>query len=779
MLSFRLSVRSLRSRILGALVSLVAVAVVVVVVVQDTRQKQMLLELEEDRGTAIARSLAAATSTPLLTYNYVGLQQLSEKAVKEEGVEYVVILDKEGVVAGYSNRPHWQGKRLNDAVSQRASLSKGVLIQKASSLTGAPQLDIAVPVYVEGSPVKWGTIRVGLSLESVYAEVYRTRAWVLGFGFAVLAFASLVARWLSRRITDPLERLVEATGELARGNFDYRVGIKTGDEIGNLSRKFDDMSAIIRENQLEVERTNAELASLNASLEEKVEERTQALQQAEEKYRLLVEESPNAICVIQDGKLKFFNHAFCATFGYSHEELTAEERDFADFIDASHRGRVTSVLASPLNGVESSGFIREIEARRKDGSSVLLDMRSIWVFYEGEPALEAILVDVTGQREMQERIVSNERLRALGEMASGVAHDFNNILGVILARAQLLQRREIDDEVARGLRIIEKAARDGGASVRRIQEFSRVRTDQEFLPVHINTVLEDAIEMTRSQWEDEAHRTKNEIQVVFDLQEVPRILGDVSELRELFINLILNAVDAITGKGTITLSTSLKSNDVLVTIADTGHGMPEEVQRKLFDPFFSTKGPQGTGLGMSIAYGAIRRHGGDIAVSTAEGSGTTFRITFPVPAGEEARPAEPSVTMDTPLLKTSGGRVLVVDDEKDIRELVADVLKEGGYEVETASGGEEALSLARDNDFDLVATDLGMPGLSGWEVARGCREISPGIAVILLTGWGAVLDPREAEEAGVNRILKKPFDMGDLLQAVEELLQTPRPNRAA
>jgi PAS domain S-box-containing protein len=760
---------SLRNRILVALVSLVTGAMAVVVLIHDSRERKMLLDLEEDRGEAIARSLAAATSTPLLTYNYVSLQQLAERAADEGGVEYVVILDKEGTVAGFSGQPQKQGEQLKDALSRNAFSSNEVLVQEVPGPRGdVPALDIAVPVFVEGSAVKWGMVRVGLSLAPVYAEVDRTRWWVVGSGFVVLILSSLVARLLSRRITGPLKRLVEATEELAKGNFDYRLGMGGGDEIGNLSRKFDDMSMIIREKRLEVERKNAELAALNAGLEEMVRERTRALAQAEEKYRLLVEESPNAICIIQDCNLKFFNQAFSTVFGYSEEELMEGERTFLDLLQEDQKDELKSVLTAPRNG-EASGFYREIVGRHRNGSAVYLDMRSIWVFYEGAPALEAILVDVTEQKQMQERIVSHERLRALGEMASGVAHDFNNILGAILGRAQLLQRRDVSPEVARGLSIIEKAAQDGGASVRKIQEFSRVRTDREFTLVNLNAVLEDTVEMTRSRWEDGAHRAGSEIRVETRFQDVPPVQGALSELRELFINFILNAVDAITGKGTITLETRAEKDRVVITVADTGRGMSPEVQRRLFDPFFSTKGPQGTGLGMSIAYGTIRRHGGEIEVTTEEGAGTTFRIAFPSAAERTEPTSRATGRGDSKELVRGSGRILVVDDEQDLRELVAEVLQEGGYEVTIAGGGEEALAAAGKERFDLVVTDLGMPGMSGWDVAKGCREMQPHVFVILLTGWGAELDLARAEQNGIDRVLKKPFDMGDLLRAVREV----------
>jgi PAS domain S-box-containing protein len=759
----------LQYRILVALIAIVTGVIALVIMVVDVRQRHVMMELNRERGLAIGHSLAAASSNALLSYNYVALQQLTQHAVREDGVRYVIVLDKEGKVAGYSGRAEWQGRELSDPVSRAASTSGDLLIQQVHTeeMGRHAGLDIAIPVFVEGSPTKWGLVRVGLSLDGMYEELNRTRAWLLALGAGVLFLGFMVARLLARRIVGPMDRLVEATTELAKGNFDYRVGLTTGDEIEDLSRKFDWMAREIREKQSQVESTNRELATLNANLEEKVVERTRALTEAEEKYRLLVEQSPNPICIIQDAHLVFFNQAFCEIFGYSTQELASSEFDLTALFDPEETGVLS--LFSPRDD-DHSGVLntpREVKARRRDGTRIHLDMRSTVISFEGSPALEAILVDVTEQRELQDNIVSYERLRALGEMASGVAHDFNNVLGAILARAQFLHRHTEDEELLRGLRIIEKAAQDGAETVKRIQEFTRVRTDRDFAEVNLNDVLEDVLEMTRSRWVDEAHRVGKKVEVRRSLRDIQAVAGNISELREVFTNLILNAVDAIPREGIITVYTYNEGPTVRVIISDTGEGMSPEVQRRLFDPFFTTKGSRGNGLGMSIVYGIIRRHGGDITVKSELNQGTSFEITFPALAGTLAAPEADAAEVGS---LTGSGRILVVDDEEDIRTLVAEILEDSGYHTMIARGGAEAIEMVQANPFDLVVTDLGMPVVSGWDVAREAHRVSPDVRLLLLTGWGSTLDPREVERNGIDRTLKKPFEMNVLLKAVHELL---------
>ncbi len=230
----------------------------------------------------------------------------------------------------------------------------------------------------------------------------------------------------------------------------------------------------------------------------------------------------------------------------------------------------------------------------------------------------------------QDHLVRTEKLRALGEMASGVAHDFNNLLAAILGRAQLVLRKVSDPQLRQWVQVIERSALDGAQTVRRLQDFARVRQDQPLVPVDLNDVVRDALDITQSRWREECLRRGVVIDVRTSLATVPRVIGDAAELREAMTNLILNAVDAMPTGGTLSLTTALGADGVELTVGDTGVGMPESVRDRIFDPFFTTKGPQGTGLGLSMTYGIISRHRGRIVVESAEGRGSTFRIVLPV-----------------------------------------------------------------------------------------------------------------------------------------------------
>jgi GAF domain-containing protein len=361
----------------------------------------------------------------------------------------------------------------------------------------------------------------------------------------------------------------------------------------------------------------------------------------------------------------------------------------------------------------------------------------------------------------QEQLVRTEKLRALGEMASGVAHDFNNLLAAILGRVQLLARKVEDPTLQEWLRIIEQAALDGAQTVRQIQEFTRVRRDQPSQTVDVNAVVRDAVEITRTRWRDETQSRGVDVRVVVELGDVPPVDGHPAELREALTNLILNAVDALPRGGVITMRTATAHEGAVVTVADTGTGMSESVKRRIFEPFFSTKGPKGTGLGLAMVYGIVSRHGGEIAVESKEGEGSTFTIHLPPGRLRASRLPPP-----TAVPADGVGRVLVIDDEPQVRSILAEILRVQKHEVVEAERGADGLARFREQPFDLVMTDLAMPGMSGWQVAQAIKAERPGVPVVLVTGWGVELPPDQLRRSGVDRVMTKPFRFEDVREVV-------------
>ncbi|MBI4245725.1 MAG: response regulator, partial [Candidatus Rokubacteria bacterium] len=252
---------------------------------------------------------------------------------------------------------------------------------------------------------------------------------------------------------------------------------------------------------------------------------------------------------------------------------------------------------------------------------------------------------------------------------------------------------------------------------------------------------------------------KNE--VVVDAAPTPAIAGDPSEIREALTNILFNALDAMPEGGTARLRTGVEEDRVFCTISDSGVGMSEDVRQRIFDPFFTTKGERGTGLGLSVVYGIITRHNGEVDVQSQPGGGTTFVLRFPVASDTITDvPARPTVR------SSAKGRILVIDDERDVGEVMGDFLTRDGHRVVVCSDGESGLATFEKEPFDLVITDLGMPGISGWEVARLVKLWRPGTPVAMVTGWGDRIDPTEAVTRGVDFVVAKPFKRDHVREVV-------------
>ncbi len=364
----------------------------------------------------------------------------------------------------------------------------------------------------------------------------------------------------------------------------------------------------------------------------------------------------------------------------------------------------------------------------------------------------------------QDQLVRTEKLRALGEMASGVAHDFNNLLASILGRAQLTLQRLQDPQLRKWIQVIERAALDGAQTVRRLQEFTRIRRDQQrFVAVDLNEVVRGALEITQSRWREETRSRGVAVDVQTSFASLPPVAGDPAELREAMTNLILNAVDAMPTGGTLTLTTAVENNEVVVTVGDSGVGIPEAIRGKIFDPFFTTKGPQGTGLGLSMTYGILSRHGGRITVASHVGRGTAFRLTF---APGDALDLDGPAPAPEPTPLGVSLRCLVVDDEEEVGTVLGDVLATGGHRVVVLTDGGEAIARFRAEPFDLVFTDLAMPRVSGWQVAQAVKEIAPAVPVVLVTGFGVELSAEERQIHGVDLVVVKPLKIKDVLDVV-------------
>ncbi|HKW51426.1 MAG TPA: HAMP domain-containing protein, partial [Candidatus Eisenbacteria bacterium] len=419
-----------------------------------------LLRETRKRGFAVARSIAWLSTPSLLSYNYIALNQAASRSQAGSEIAYVVIYDKEGQIAADSRSQNSFGQPPRDAADFAA---QSVREEHWSFIEpnrpgGARILEILLPVYVEGYQVKWGTVRVGISLEGLDREIAALTQNLIIAGILAAILCLVGARLAARGITRPMDRLVAATRAIAQGDYSQRLHLKSGDEIETLAWHFDRMADEVQRQQAETLASRENLARMNQGLEAAVQARTHALAESEGKYRILVESAPQGILILQSGKAVFANPAIEQMSGRSAADLLRAGFDPVTLFAGESVSAVLEAFAAP----EHPRTQLEAEMLHASGRRIFVEVQIAPLVFQNAPATMILMSDVTALRDLQERLTRGEKLRALGELAAGVAHDFNNNLGIILGRAQLLLMRATDPEMAAGLQVVRQAAMDAG-----------------------------------------------------------------------------------------------------------------------------------------------------------------------------------------------------------------------------------------------------------------------------------------------------------------------------
>jgi PAS domain S-box-containing protein len=511
----------------------------------------------------------------------------------------------------------------------------------------------------------------------------------------------------------------------------------------------------------------------------------QTIRDSEGRFRTLVQNIPGAVyrCACdEDWTMSFISEPIGDISGYPAADFIDQVRSYASIVHPDDERKVREEVARARDEMQS--FFLEYRILNARGEIRWVHEKGHVMKQDGEICIDGVILDITDRKRAeeslkdsnlrlgetldelqraQEQIIQTERLRALGEMASGIAHDINNSLSSVTMFSSLAARqKEVPDKVRSCIENIQKAAQDATNTVSRMRDFYRQRSSNEsFEPVDLNEVVRDVITLTQAKWKDEPLAAGSHIEVVTDLMATRRVSANLSEMREVMTNFIFNAVDALQEGGTIRAATRDEGNDVLMTVSDTGSGMDDETKRRMFEPFFTSKGLHGTGLGLSVCWGIIKRHNGEIAVSSEEEQGTAITIRLPVVSEQRTR----SVKKPEPL---PGLRLLCIDDEEMVRDGLQQLLTDMGHQVTVANDGKSGLEVFDSGEFDVVITDLGMPKLTGGQVAIGIRRHSSTTPIILLTGWGQQVD--ESQFEGVNLVLSKPPSDQSLEDALRKVL---------
>jgi|WetSurMetagenome_2_1015567.scaffolds.fasta_scaffold32922_1 PAS domain S-box-containing protein len=477
-----------------------------------------------------------------------------------------------------------------------------------------------------------------------------------------------------------------------------------------------------------------------------------------------MDHAPQGICLLnRHGEVEHINESMIGLHGGHASEL---------------RGRSPAVLfQSPASFEElfqeamDSGRaeLTNVPMVNANGESYFADLNLVRLSEDKSTMGGFLFVidDMTKRNAFADKMIKAEKLAALGIMAGGVAHDFNNLLMAILGNIQLLLPRIADEEVQRRLQNIEKAVHDGANTVRRLQKLTEVHKDQQPFPVLTEAAeaITDVVELTRPRWKNVMEKQGHAIEFRMELEPKCYPAINPSDLREVLTNLILNAIEAMPEGGEVTLRCYARDDSVLIEVADTGIGMSKEVSAKVFDPFYTTKGVGNSGLGLSVSWSLVTRSGGEIEARSKPGRGCAFVLRFPRVLPVRSRYAGPEPTSSgNPL------RLLVVDDDEEILGILRDMLRLKGHTVTAVTDAEKALNLIAHEDYDLVLTDLGMPSVSGWEIAKRAKMKDPKLPVILVTGWGAQYEEEDLSRRGVDLVLSKPLSWDKLHGSITKLL---------
>ncbi len=492
-------------------------------------------------------------------------------------------------------------------------------------------------------------------------------------------------------------------------------------------------------------------------------------------------------CTDMSGVMTYVNPAFLSL--WECERSDAVGKNIKEFLDNEHKGEellrkarengtwtgemtISTKSGQKLNILFSASVVKDDKQAPAGFANTIFDITKRRQAEQNVKTTNRKLEEtLTELRSTQQQLIDHERQRALTTMVSGIAHDFNNALSPIQGFSSMLVEQpdmlKNQDKALHYLKHIQQAADHATETIRRMRKFYRPREQDAFTSIDLNKVVKDAVSVTRLMWKEEAQASGKNIDIHTELGDIPCIEGNEAELNEILTNLIFNAVDAIPDEGTIRITTSMQEENVLLLVSDTGMGMSEETKQRCLDPFYSTKGPDGSGLGLAVLQGIIQRHLGDFTVESEEAKGTSFRILFPPSENEEDQESSAFVqnTSGFPSLT-----ILIVEDKESQREFLKELLEHQGHIADVTCHGAQALEYFNKDRYDAVITDRATPQMNGDQLAAEIKSIAPEKPLIMLTGFGDMMEVNEGRTENIDKIISKPLTKEKLNAAFEQLL---------
>ena len=494
----------------------------------------------------------------------------------------------------------------------------------------------------------------------------------------------------------------------------------------------------------------------------------------ETKASILVVDDNEDLC---DGIKEYLEHegyaVGCSNSGTDAITLSHNNRYDIALVDIMLPDMQGTDLVKELSVILPSTDFIHITAYATLDSAIEAVRQEQVVSYETKPLdmdhLLAVLRQIMKRKKLEDALLQSEKLKSIGTITAGISHEFNNILAIISGNVQLMKRSYKDHgKLVNALDIIMKATNDGAEISKKMYNFAKTEVDNtEYVTNDLSDLIKQSIEFTMPRWKNMAQANGLNYHIDIDgIRGISEVRCNSTEIREAFVNIINNALDAMPAGGRISFSTWNKDGSVFASVSDNGKGMTDDVRKKVFDPFFTTRRPEGTGLGMSIVYSILSRHNGKIEVKSEIGKGSTFTLQLPIVTRADSTRAIPKTEQES---KSNGLHILVVDDEESICDILEKFLSSNGHMVRTVDNGAEAIILAGVSNYDLVLCDMVMPDVFGYDVIKALNELEKRPKIGIITGWGEKLKPIEDENYKVDFILKKPFDFIEMTRLINNI----------
>jgi two-component system cell cycle sensor histidine kinase/response regulator CckA len=764
--------RSIRTKVIAFNVILVIAVVILMATTLIRTETTLLREELKKRATALADNFARNCDYPLLLEDRLAIDKLAAAIMRDADIVSVSVVNTSGRVFYQQTKGVSEaGPPVPPAKGNEVTLFENKKVLHISLPVQAPSeeeflFDLGVSPAGNHKEIL-GRVSIAFSLSKTNAQIRKTVTSSMAIAAAIAVATILILLFMMHHFIGPLMVLVGGIRELASGNLSHRVGIQRADEIGELASSFNEMAE-------SVEHSRRQLEESNQTLEEKVRARTRELKASETRYRAFFESTGTAMMIVdEDGTISLVNAEFEKMFGYARDDVEGK-KTWETFVALEDRVKMVNSLGQCAFDSEETSRSFELKAiDRADQNMVLFVTLSP---IPGTMKKIGSIVDISDKKRLEEAFHQNSKMEAIGTLASGISHDFNNLLmGIQGYTSLMLLKIETGHPQHEMLKKIEEYVQSGGNLTRQLLGFAR-GGKYEIVPVNLNELVEKTSALFG--------RTKKELLIEKRYEkDLWTVEVDLGQIEQILLNLFVNAWHAMPGGGTLYLETQNVELDehyaapldtqpgryVKISVTDTGVGMDEKTKKRIFEPFFTTKEMgRGTGLGLATVYGIVRGHKGIINVYSEKGQGTSFHLYLP--ASEKAAVAH---APSNERLATGHETILLVDDEDGIVEVTREILIQLGYRVVVAKSGQDALDLyeREGGTVDLVILDMIMPGMSGGDTFDRLKALNPTVRVILSSGYSLNGMASQIMQRGCRSFIQKPFSIAALSQKIREAIQ--------